>query len=364
MAGKRNKAAFDRPEIVLTLALALAKNGKAAAVREMLEESVADHPSQLLYERLARYVLAASVPTYHDAMLADHARNAAYRQAIEAAVQGKNVLDIGTGSGLLAMIAARAGAKRVVACEMNAMMAETAKRIIAANGLTDRIEVHSCHSSELDRQTLCPEGFDVVVSEIFSANVLGEGVLQSLEHVREKLCAKGARFIPESAEIRVALAQFPQTMVALDDVEGFDLGLFADHLLPAKPLPNGNSGRGDPELCLMSDVGTLVRFDFGDTQSTASTGHSQIDVQVNGAINGGEANGIAQWLMIDFGNGDSATYENAPGRDEGAHWSIFGYPFAKPCPIAHGETVTICGFHHDDALVIWSDLERRGCDPA
>ncbi len=363
MAGKHNKAAFDRPEIVLTLALALAKNGKAAAVREMLEESVADHPSQLLYERLARYVLAASVPAYHDAMLADHARNAAYRQAIEAAVQGKNVLDIGTGSGLLAMIAARAGAKRVVACEMNKTMAETAKRIIAANGLTDRIEVHSCHSSELDRETVCPEGFDVVISEIFSANVLGEGVLQSLEHVREKLCAKGARFIPESAEIRVALAQFPQTTVALDDVEGFDLGLFADHLLPAKPLINS-----DPGLTLMSDVGTLVRFDFGDTQSLPTTGLSQVDVHANQGgnegANGGEANGIAQWLLIDFGNGDSATYENAPGRDEGAHWSIVGYPFAKPCPIVQGEAVTIHGFYHDDALVIWSDLERGGRDPA
>lgn len=91
---QRKQAAFARPEIFLSLALAMARQGKAVALREL---------------------------------------------AIEAAVPGKVVLDIGTGSGLLAMMAARAGAARVIACEMNAAVAETARRIIAANGLADRM---------------------------------------------------------------------------------------------------------------------------------------------------------------------------------------------------------------------------------
>ncbi|MEL7220183.1 MAG: 50S ribosomal protein L11 methyltransferase [Bacteroidota bacterium] len=43
-------------------------------------------------------------------------------------------MDIGTGSGLLAMMAARAGAQEVVACEMNPLLAEAASQIVEQNG--------------------------------------------------------------------------------------------------------------------------------------------------------------------------------------------------------------------------------------
>ena len=81
------------------------------------------------------------VPGWHFAMMDDRKRNDAYEAAIRRAVPGKRVLDIGTGAGLLALMAARAGATKVTTCEAVSVIAERAKQIVVANGLTDRITV-------------------------------------------------------------------------------------------------------------------------------------------------------------------------------------------------------------------------------
>lgn len=64
---------------------------------------------------------AAACDRWHFRMLNDGERNAAYAAALRVA-RGRTVLDIGTGTGLLAMYAARAGATSVVACDINPIM--------------------------------------------------------------------------------------------------------------------------------------------------------------------------------------------------------------------------------------------------
>ena len=78
------------------------------------------------------------VPGWHFAMMDDKKRNEAYEAAIRRAAPGKRVLDIGTGAGLLALMAARAGAAKVTTCEAVAAIAERARQIIVANGMGDR----------------------------------------------------------------------------------------------------------------------------------------------------------------------------------------------------------------------------------
>lgn len=81
-------------------------------------------------------------------MLHDTERNKKYEAAIKVAIdclhqkgQKANVLDIGTGTGLLSMLAARHGADSVVACEGFIPMSECAVKIIALNGFSERIKV-------------------------------------------------------------------------------------------------------------------------------------------------------------------------------------------------------------------------------
>lgn len=82
---------------------------------------------------------------------------------------GDVVVDIGSGSGILALAAARAGAQRVMAVEIDALMAGALRRTIAANGLENRIEVIQGDARELSGVRA-----DVVAAEIIDTGLLDE----------------------------------------------------------------------------------------------------------------------------------------------------------------------------------------------
>src|SRR5215212_4586312 len=80
------------------------------------------------------------IPRWHFEMLNDEKRNAAFEEALTNAITPDTVvLDIGSGTGLLAMMAARAGAKETITCEMVPLLAELARDTVARNGLADRV---------------------------------------------------------------------------------------------------------------------------------------------------------------------------------------------------------------------------------
>ena len=87
------------------------------------------------------------------------------------------MLDIGTGSGLLALLAAQAGAPSVTACEVFPAVARAARRGVHANGLDGTVRVVSKRSDALIVGTDLPERASVLVTEIFDTDLLGEGIL-------------------------------------------------------------------------------------------------------------------------------------------------------------------------------------------
>ena len=80
-------------------------------------------------------LIRKDISRWHIPMINDHERNKAYSKAIKLAVKENDyVLEIGTGSGLLSMMAIDAGAKKVITCEPNESISELAKKIITKNG--------------------------------------------------------------------------------------------------------------------------------------------------------------------------------------------------------------------------------------
>ncbi|CAE7861071.1 PRMT7, partial [Symbiodinium sp. KB8] len=119
--------------------------------------------------------LIEAVNDWHFAMLNDSHRNQFYWDALAAVVQGKRVIDIGSGSGLLSLMAAKLGASSVVAVEASQDMAELARLNAERNGQEDKIKILHALSSKVQ---LSEEArADVIVSETLGALMLGEGTV-------------------------------------------------------------------------------------------------------------------------------------------------------------------------------------------
>jgi precorrin-6B methylase 2 len=133
-------------------------------------------------------------PVEHARMLHDTRRTGDYLAAIAAAVRlGDVVLDIGTGSGVLAVAAARAGARRVYAVEASDI-AEAAARVFAANDVQDRVTLVPGWSRTID----LPEPADVLVAEIIGNEPFEEEILETTLDARLRLLKPGARLIPHA----------------------------------------------------------------------------------------------------------------------------------------------------------------------
>ncbi|XP_043198257.1 protein arginine N-methyltransferase 7-like [Amphibalanus amphitrite] len=149
-------------------------------------------------------------------MLHDTERNQKYEQGLKAAVTALraagrpvHVLDIGTGTGLLSMMACRLGADSVTACEAFRPMAECAGRILAQNGLSERVHLVPKRSTEL---TVGPEGdlsrrCNLLVTEVFDTELIGEGGLQTFKHAHQHLLEPGSLVVPSSAVVYAQVVQ-------------------------------------------------------------------------------------------------------------------------------------------------------------
>eukprot|EP00730_Choanoeca_flexa_P013517 TRINITY_DN5407_c0_g1_i2.p1 TRINITY_DN5407_c0_g1~~TRINITY_DN5407_c0_g1_i2.p1 ORF type:complete len:365 (+),score=84.55 TRINITY_DN5407_c0_g1_i2:100-1194(+) len=181
-----------------------------------------------LPERLAdkSASLVEAVNDFHFAMLNDKPRNEFYRKALKEHVkEGDIVLEIGTGSGLLAMLAAKAGAKKVYAIEANRHMAQSARQLIAVNGLSDKIEVINALSTDVELGKQLPEKADVLVSEILGTLLLGESALEYVSDVRDRLLKPNAKIIPSGGAQYVSLIQSDEikSITSVESWEDIDL---------------------------------------------------------------------------------------------------------------------------------------------
>lgn len=134
---------------------------------------------------------------FHELLLRDRLRMVAFRTAIREAVRpGVTVLDLGTGTGVLALWALQAGAGRVYGIDFKESMLRGAAERIDAAGYGDRFQPVLGLSFEVD----LPERVDVIISETLGNLVDNEGCVKMLADAGQRFLAEGGVFVPASAE--------------------------------------------------------------------------------------------------------------------------------------------------------------------
>lgn len=124
----------------------------------------------------------------HESMLKDTVRTESYRDFIyhnKQYFKDKIVLDVGCGTGILSMFAAKAGAKKVYAVD-NSTIINKARRIVKENGLEDIIEFVQ---GKVEEVKLPVDNVDIIISEWMGYFLLYEGMLDSVLTARDRWLA-------------------------------------------------------------------------------------------------------------------------------------------------------------------------------
>lgn len=125
-------------------------------------------------------------------MMQDFVRTSTYQKAIHGNFidfNGKIVLDVGAGSGILSFFAAQAGAAKVYAVEAS-NMAQYAQQLVASNNLNERITVIAGKIEEID----LPEKVDIIISEPMGYMLYNERMLETYLHAKKWLKPNGKMF--------------------------------------------------------------------------------------------------------------------------------------------------------------------------
>jgi precorrin-6B methylase 2 len=271
-----------------------------------------------------------SVLEYQRTILADAVRNDAFARAVQATVRsGDVVVDVGAGTGFLAMLARRAGAERCYLIESDPDLARLAGELMKRNRVSG-CTIIEAHSSEV---TSLPKA-DVILSETLGNFAYEENILEALKDARRFLKPRG-RVIPQAIEqwaVPVVTDRVAKRIASWDRV-GFGLD-FA----PAKQRSLHNMYVEELRVSdLYADGIVAQAWDRVDLAAadTSSVRRGSVEWTVD---KGATIHGFALWWIATLADGvELSTSPKAPAT----HWKQIYLPVEKPMLVEPGQRVEL-----------------------
>eukprot|EP00747_Dinoflagellata_sp_TGD_P186079 gnl/TRDRNA2_/TRDRNA2_42929_c0_seq1.p1 gnl/TRDRNA2_/TRDRNA2_42929_c0~~gnl/TRDRNA2_/TRDRNA2_42929_c0_seq1.p1 ORF type:complete len:673 (-),score=114.85 gnl/TRDRNA2_/TRDRNA2_42929_c0_seq1:123-2117(-) len=152
----------------------------------------------------------------HEGMMSDETRTSAYHRAIlgnRPDFEGKVVMDVGSGSGILAFFCVQAGAARVYCVEASQMV-KTIERLAKANGWEDKIVIVNKILQDIRDEV--PEKVDVIVSETLGNFLYAERGLETVCVARERFLKPDGKLFPTKCTFCLAPFSDPITYKSRD----------------------------------------------------------------------------------------------------------------------------------------------------
>lgn len=267
---------------------------------------------------------------YHRTLIADHVRNDAFEAALARVVRKDEtvVADIGAGTGLLGLMAARLGAREVHLYE-TAEVASVAREILKRNRARN-CHLMPCHSTEMQD----PSRVDIVVSETLGNYPFEEDIIETLnDAVRRHLKPDGivipgrlAQFVAPvtSDRFHVELTAWERVGRDIDFAPAQFMSfnnIYVRTVRPGDLLDQGRSARRWDEI------------DFSVANRTTRKGDARWTLETDATIYG-----FATWWTAELVTG--VTLSTAPDAPR-THWEQLYFPLLRPIAGRARETIAI-----------------------
>jgi protein arginine N-methyltransferase 1 len=264
----------------------------------------------------------------YGSMIADGVRMGGYVQALRQAVKpGSVVLDIGTGTGIFALLACRFGARKVYAVEPDDAI-QVARETARANGYAGQIEF----AQDLSTRVALPERAEVIVSDLRGVLPLFQHHLPAIVDARQRLLAPGGVLIPLRDTLWAAVVEAPDLYRRhLTPWEGNSYGFDME---PARRLlaNTWRKAQVTPEQ-LLTEPQPWAELDYTRIETP------NVSAEVTWTVaRAGTAHGLSIWFDATLAPGIG--FSNAPGAPELIYGSAF-FPWPTPVALAAGDTVAV-----------------------
>ncbi|KAJ8751584.1 hypothetical protein K2173_016831 [Erythroxylum novogranatense] len=301
---------------------------------------------------------------YHQKeMLSDRVRMDAYFNAIfqnKHHFHGKTVLDVGTGSGILALWSAQAGARKVYAVEAT-KMSEHARTLVKAHNFEDVVEVIEGSMEDI----ILPEKVDVIISEWMGYFLLRESMFDSVIFARDRWLKPSGVMYPSHARmwmapIRSGLGEKKKSdyVEAMDDWYGFmedtkthygvDMSILTKsfeeeqrkYYLQTSLWQNLHPHQVIGTTAVVKEIDCLTAT-VNDILEVRSNFSSSVTLENSRLC------GFAGWFDVHFrGSGNDPARQaieltTAPSIDNGTHWGQQVFFLHPPISITEGDELKV-----------------------
>lgn len=289
-----------------------------------------------------QYFESYSFMDIHREMLEDKVRTNTYRSVLEengGLMSGATVLDVGCGTGVLSIFAARGGASKVVAVDGSPAISKVAENIFIRNGYSgEQNGVIKVLSSKIENLESLGDidKVDVIVSEWMGYALLFESMLDSVLLARDRFLKPGGAILPDVANIYLALgSREAEGLSFWSNVYDIDMSLVArslrDYYLSHATVRNVNASD------IVSNVLLLHRLDLAEMKREEQDFCSPFKLLLN---SGSEMEGSCIVLWFDTEFSPRFCTENPQTLSTGpfgtpTHWAQTVLPL--PEAINHGQ---------------------------